>query len=241
MRISVLAFLAAALLSAADVKDFSKTVPLDAKGHFSLDTFKGSIHITAWDRPQAEIRARIQADTGWDAVPADDVEIRADAMSSDVRVKTDYHHQNGTLPLVYYTIQIPRGASLRVKDYKSESDISGIQGDIEFNTYKGTARLDGIQGAFDGETYKGDIRAIFARFSGPGRVETYKGSIDMSLPRSSAFELHAELERRAEFDCDFPRTIHTSRRQSHMEGAVNGGGPSLRVESYRGKIRLRSI
>ena len=243
MRIAIAILAAAALVSAADVKDFSKTVPLDAKGRFSLDTYKGSIHITAWDQPQAEIQARIETDPGWLAMPADEVEIRVDGSADSVRVKTDYgHHFNeGSLPLVHYTIRIPRNANLTVKDYKSESQISGIQGDVEFQTYKGTARIEGLQGAFNLDTYKGDIRAIFARFSGASRISTYKGTVDVALPRASAFELRTGLGRRAGFDCDFSRTIHSVRRQSEIDGAVNGGGPALHVTSYRGDIRVRGI
>jgi hypothetical protein len=243
MRIPALLLAAAAFLSAADVKDFSKTVPLEAKGRFSLDTYKGSIRIAVWDQPRAEIRAHIETDFGWHAIPADEVEIRVDAFAGDVRVKTDYlhHFENGTLPLVHYDIHLPRGASLRVKDYKSESQISGVQGEIEFESYKGTARIEGIQGAFDLNTYKGDIRAILTRFSAPGKVNTYKGGIDLSLPSSSAFEIHANLERHAGFECDFPRTIHSTGRLSHVDGAVNGGGAALHVTSYRGNIHLRSI
>jgi hypothetical protein len=245
MRISLLLIAAAALLPAADVKDFSKSVPLDAKGRFSLDTYKGSIRITAWDQPQAEIRARIEVDPGWHDLPVEDVEIRVDGSSGNVRVKTEYRRHfafdEGNLPLVHYTIRMPRGASLDVKDYKSESEISGVQGDFEFDTYKGTARIEGIQGAFGLNTYKCDIRAIFARVGGPSRIKTYKGTIDVSLPRASSFELRADLERKAEFDCDFPRTIHSTRHESSFESVVNGGGPALRVSSYRGNIRLRGI
>lgn len=242
MRIPVLLVAAAALACAADVKDFSKTVPLDAQGRFSLDTYKGSIHIAVWDQPRAEIQARIEADPGWRAMPVDDVEIRVDGLSSDVHVKTDYHRhfEDGNLPLVHYTIHIPRTASLRVKDYKSDSEITGVEGEIEFDTYKGTAHIDGIQSALTLETYKGNVRAIFTRFAAASRMNTYKGSIDVSLPRASAFDLSSNTHRGG-FDCDFPRTIHATRDLGNVSGAVNGGGPLLRVSSYRGNIRLRSI
>ena len=76
---------ATTFLSAADVKEFHKTVPLDPAGHFSLDTYKGSIRITAWDQPQAEIQARIVADpSGWFThLSVDDVEIRVDNSPED--------------------------------------------------------------------------------------------------------------------------------------------------------------
>lgn len=245
MRLLALLAAAASLAAAADSKEFRKTVPLDANGRFSLDTYKGSIHIAAWDQPQADIEARIVEDSGPWAVPVESVDIRVDASSREVRVKTDYHRHfsliEGSLPNVYYTIRVPRGASLTIEDYKSESDISGVQGDIDFHTYKGTARLKDLDRAVNLRTYKGDISASYNKFSAGTRIETYKGTVDLSLPRASAFEINAQLQRHATLDCDFPRTIRSGRRETEVRGAVNGGGPQLRVTSYRGSIRIRAI
>jgi len=247
MRSVLLVMAAASLLPAADFKEFKKTVPLEANGRFSLDTFKGSIRVTAWDQPQVDIQARIEADIGWLAEPVEDVEIRVDASSGSVRVKTEYHRKNwsvieGNSPSVHYTIHVPRNASLSIKDYKSETDISGVQGDVEFETYKGTARLDGLRKALQLKTYKGDIRASFVSFTAHSHIDTYKGTVELSVPRSSAFEVHAELQRHATFDCDFPRTVRsTSRRDQDFRSVINGGGPVLRVSSYRGSIRLRQV
>ncbi len=246
MMRSLFALLIAAggLMFASDVKEFKKTVALDSKGRFSLDTYKGSIHITAWDQPQAEIQARIEIDPGWNAEPVEDVDIRVDSSGGSVQVKSDYHRHfsfaEGNLPLVHYTIRVPRGASLFIKDYKSVSEISGVTGDVDFETYKGTARLDGLHSAFHLNTYKGDVRASFSAFTAPSHIDTYKGTIALSLPRASAFEIHASLERRAGFSCDFPRTIRSTRGESEFRSVVNGGGPSLRVTSYRGDISLRA-
>jgi len=241
----VLLTLAGGLTYASDFKEFKKTVPMDAKGRFSLDTYKGSIHVTAWDQPTVDIQARIEADTGWNAEPVEDVDIRVDGSGGSVHVKSDYRHHfsfyEGTLPLVHYTIRVPRGASLSIKDYKSESEVSGVLGDVEFETYKGTARLDGLHGALQLKTYKGDVRAAFTAFTAQSHIDTYKGTIALSLPRSSAFEIHANLERRTGFDCDFPRTVHSTRGSGDFHSIVNGGGPALRVTSYRGNISLRAI
>jgi hypothetical protein len=244
-RAFVTLLLASGLVGAADFKEFKQTVPMDANGRFTLDTYKGTIRITAWDQPQVDIQARIVADnSGWFPEPVEDVEILVDRSGGSVRVKTDYRRHlslvEGNLPNVNYTIRVPRQASLSVKDYKSETDISEVQGAVEFDTYKGTARLKGLHGALDLKTYKGDIRASFASFSARSHVDTYKGTIDLTLPRASAFNMHAELERRATLDCDFPRTLRSDRHQREMRSTVNGGGPELRVTSYRGSIHLRA-
>jgi hypothetical protein len=246
MRLTILVSLFAALATAADYKEFRKTVPLDANGRFHLDTYKGSIHITAWDQPQAEIYARIEPDNSWMAEPVDRVDIRVDGSGPSVRVKSDYRSQHswigmeGSLPYVRYTIKVPRNASVTVKDYKSDSDISGVLGDVEFETYKGTARLDGLRGGFQLKTYKGEVRASFTAFTARSHVDTYRGTVELTVPKSANFEIHGNLQRHVYFHSDFPQTVRTTSRERDFRSVVNGGGPQLHITSYRGNIRLHS-
>ncbi len=243
--ILMLLALGAALLSAASTKEFSRTAPLDPGGRLSIDTYKGSIHITAWDRKEVEIKARIEEDPGWMSMPVEDVEIRVDASASSIRVKSDYHSHRGmfsiqgSLPSVHYTIHMPRQAALSVKDHRSDSDVTGVEGEIEFETYRGTARLNGLRAGLQLNTYRGDVRATFAAFTKRTQIDTYRGHVDVILPQGSGFNLDGDLARHANLDCDFPRTVRTSDRQRDWHSTVNGGGPALKVKSYRGTIRLR--
>jgi hypothetical protein len=247
MRAFFLLLATTAILSAAPTKEFSRTVPLERGGRLTIDTYKGSIHVSAWDRREVEIHARIEEDPGWMSMTVDDVDIRVDAASANVRVKTDYRRNRGwfsiegPLPSVYYTIHVPRDAALTVKDYKSDSEIAGVEGDVEFETYKGTARLSGLRAGLQINTYRGEIQATFAAFSKRTHVETYRGRIDLVLPRGSAFDLDGDVERHATLDCDFPRTLRTSTRERIWHSTVNGGGPPLKVKSYRGMIHVRAL
>jgi hypothetical protein len=49
------------------------------------------------------------------------------------------------------------------------------------------------------------------------------------------------MQRHGEFDSDFARTVHSTRDNGEFHSAVNGGGPSLHITSYRGNIKLRAI
>src|ERR1043166_809656 len=96
-RLVLLLIAAASLLPAADFREFKKTVPLEKGGRLWLDTYKGSIRVTAWDQPQVDIQARIEPDLSWMAEPVDDVEIRVDASSGSVRIKSVYHDRHAGL------------------------------------------------------------------------------------------------------------------------------------------------
>ena len=91
--------------------------------------------------------------------------------------------------MYHYTIRMPRTASLRIKDYKSESEVSDLAAELQFDTYKGSLQLRNHSGGLTVNTYKGDMRADFAAVTAPVRIDTYKGNIDLRMPRDSRFDL----------------------------------------------------
>lgn len=239
-------------------KEIHKTLPLNKDGELVLDTYKGSIRIDPWDRGEVDIVAKIEADgTDRDADDAvEDTEIEIRGSDQRVSIKTDYsevrERHSGLfgffnvgsqrLPFVHYTIKIPRSAEARVKDYKSESKITGMEGPLRLNTYKGEAKIFGHQGRLDLETYKGEVEISFDKLRDDCSLETYKGEIRLQLPRGQGFTLDADMGRRADLDSDFGLGDLRSRRRSGDEryrGDVNGGGPRVSLKSYKGEIRLR--
>ena len=256
--LGVLALLAvAAAAQALDVKEVHKTVALNRDGSLRIKTFKGSIAITTWDRPEVKVDARIEPD-GDDRDSREKVqwtEVRVSGGGGSAEIESDYdevkRHEhgflgifegdNGSLPFVRYTIQMPATASLEIEDYKSETNLADLKADLKLHTYKGKARVARLDGAARVETYKGDVQVQFARFSRASRFNTFKGEIDVRVPKDSRFELDADSGRRGHIDSDFSVMTHAGRWRADREsGAVNGGGPELRLTTYKGTLRVRS-
>ena len=233
MRTLVLIGTMAGVLSAAPSKDFNRTLPLDPGGRVILETQKGSIRVTTWDRDEVEVTVRIEEDWGWFAQPVSRSDVKFDATRLQVRIasKSDDMPQifSGSAPLFHYTIRMPRRADLRIKDYKSETDIADLEADLDLETYKGTMRVRELSGSLLVNTYKGTVRADFRNFTGASKVDTYKGTIELGIPGGSGFELRNDLERKARLNSDFSQ---------RREGAINGGGPDLRLKSHKGRFRL---
>ena len=229
---------AAGILTAADSKDIHRSFPLDSRGHVTIDTYKGSIHVSTWDRNEVDVAVRIEEDGDVFAQSLKGADVRFDASPSDVRIKSEnqwsFFLVDGVAPLYHYTIRMPRTASLRIKDYKSDSEVSDLAGDFEVDTYKGSVQLRNHAGGLTVNTYKGEIRAEFAAVTARSRIETYKGNIDLRIPRESRFDLYTDLGRRADLDSDF------SSRDRVYRSSVNGGGPELRLKSYKGEFRVRA-
>jgi hypothetical protein len=236
-------FLVLALLAAGPVaaegpsKTVEKTLPLSSAGRLSVDTYKGRVTVTAWDREEASIRAVVTPDGSCD-IAAELVEktrIRIEGGGKDVRLVADYDDLPKRLfsfssdcssrPFVAWEIRMPRAAALDVKDYKSRISVGDVTGAVGIESYKGTMRLKGLASAFEVETYKGDVVAEFDRLQGRVRAETYKGEIELVVPKDARVDLHENVGRHGVL---------------HAELAQASGGTPVSVETYKGTIRLRS-
>ncbi|HLF19807.1 MAG TPA: DUF4097 family beta strand repeat-containing protein [Bacteroidota bacterium] len=258
--VSALALIWVALSFGQESREVRKTVPLNADGRVLIDTYKGSITVTTWDKAEVDIYATIEADeefmsrrSGEEKVR--DTEIRIDNTAREVSIKSDYGHlkrhlsfwdmfdgETGTLPYVHYTIKMPKTASLKIKDYKSETNIADLKSDLDLNTYKGKVKATGIEGTVDIETYKGEIRVEYASLGKSHRYETYKGEIVIVVPRNRGFDLDADVGSKGDLRSDFVFQGHTKRRRDKTQEyrtSVNGGGPILRLETTKGTYRLR--
>lgn len=262
LLLSLMSFFVLGVSFAQESREIRKTVSLNSDGRVSIDTYKGSITITTWDKAEVDIYAKIEADESALESRRDeeekvrDTEIRIEGSGREVRIKSDYDRLKrrrtgfwgifdgdvGSLPFVHYTITMPKTASLKVKDYKSETSVADLKSDISLNTYKGAVNISGLEGGIDLETYKGDVRVEYVSLGRSNRFETYKGEIEIVIPRSRGFELDADISSKGSLRSDFDlQERYRSKREKKREyrELINGGGPLLRLETYKGTYRLR--
>jgi hypothetical protein len=232
-----------------------RIVPLSADGRLIIETERGSIRLSGWDSPQVEIYARVEDESYFlrDPESVRQTEVRIDASPGSVRIKSDYSRLgergwglfgflNFTFerPAVHYRIRMPRTARLKIKDYRSETELSDLKSDLEMETYRGSVDVRGLEGAVEFKSYRGLARIKMAAPPRNVRLETYRGDITLSLPRESGFQLDSNLGRHAGLYSDFQIPTRVgSRWAKAYRGAVNGGGPRLFVKSERGTVRLR--
>ena len=245
-------------------REISKTFPLKSDGHIVIDTYKGTITVLTNDKPQVEIRVKIESENAdsQDAIrDIEDTEIEIHNTSNEVSLRTNYkkvgrennfdifdwlanpREISNPLPLVHYTIKMPRTAELRIKDYKSESHIEGLTSYLTLNTYKGTVEVIDFKGGIDLETYKGNAHISFTSLQNDSHFETYKGKITVNIPRHNGFELQTDFEKHVSFTTDFDverYELDRKHRYYNYSGQINGGGPTLNFNSKKGDIRLRA-
>jgi len=259
--------LAAMPARAQEEKKLTFNESLESDGRLVIETHKGSITVTTWDRDEVAVEVRIVADETDALVESTDVEVRRSG--GTLRFETQYDEDvwkrlrrrglldmisNGfSQPFVHYEIRMPRTARLEIDDYKSEISVRGLQADLVIDTYKGEVEVEDLDGALRFDTYKGTGHIVFSRLAESSYVETYKGDVTLVLPRNAGFDLDADLGRRGKLRSDFD--VDNRRRRDDdddgywdaddddniVRGAVNGGGPRLRLESYKGRIALRRV
>lgn len=250
----ILCVAASAAVIGQTTREIRKTLSLPADGSVSIDTFKGTVTITAWDSPQVEIVAKIEPDgvSSSDAEKVQNTDVKIDQTGASVRIKSDYdkltHNgafsddNEGNLPVINYTIKMPATSRLSITDHKSTTTIQGLRSDVKINTHRGSVAITAFQGSLDLQTHRGDARVEFASLGRDNRFETHRGSIEVVVPRGGGFNLDSSVGRGGSLDSDLDLKAliqSQDRRSIRYGGPVNGGGPALRLVGDRAHFTLQ--
>jgi len=108
--------------------------------------------------------------------------------------------------------------------------------DVKAQTGSGGIRLRGVTGGLYAETGSGDIDVE----GQPGtnwKLETGSGSITLDTGGRAKFSLDATTGS-GSVHSDPPISTHGSLERHHISGDINGGGPTVRVETGSGDVRI---
>jgi hypothetical protein len=109
------------------------------------------------------------------------------------------------------------------------------QGDVKAETGSGNIEIKDIHGSFRAETGSGDIKATGTP-SGRWDLETGSGNIDF-WPGSAPLTLDASTGS-GSVTTDHEMLVRGSLDHQHIKGNLNGGGPTVRVQTGSGDIHV---
>ncbi|HXR39616.1 MAG TPA: DUF4097 family beta strand repeat-containing protein [Terracidiphilus sp.] len=108
-------------------------------------------------------------------------------------------------------------------------------GDVKAETGSGSIELKNVHGALKAETGSGNIKAVgtpatgWKLQTGSGSVEIWPGDAPMTLDaESGSGSVHTDREMLTQGSID----------RHHVTGKINGGGPTVRIETGSGDIRV---
>ncbi|MBL9203132.1 MAG: DUF4097 family beta strand repeat protein [Opitutaceae bacterium] len=117
-----------------------------------------------------------------------------------------------------------------------------VAGAADFSTSGGNIKVDSVIGAVRAHTSGGSVSATIA---GPLKEDcslaTSGGSVRVAVDRAAAFRLDAVTSGGGVDASGLTITLEkTSRDRSRLAGAVNGGGPLLKLRTSGGSISVRT-
>lgn len=199
----------------------------------------GGVSVTAWDRSDIRVVARVQAQAPTQA--------EADEIARGIRVETGGGQVRATGPdtgnrrgwSVSYEISAPRTMDLDLSTVNGGLSVDGIRGDLTLSTTNGGISLDEVGGTVRAHTTNGGIAARLAGsgWSGTGlELRTTNGGIDLALPASFNARLTASTVHGG-VDSDFPVTVQ-GRIGRRVDATLGSGGPPISLTTTNGGIEI---
>lgn len=194
----------------AEVRHYAKSVAFEPGGHLDIETGRGSLELSSWDRNEVEVVARIESPVDINPEYAREIvtalRIEVEGSGRSLRIRSDYDDIPSYkrwfltirhLPYVHYEIRAPRRIHLALEVRHTDTKIRDVEGAIRVHAHYST--VTGTE------------------WSGPVRLDMDHGSLRLT-----------ELEGSVELDAR-----HTDVR---MEATQISG--DMRIRAHRGQTEL---
>jgi hypothetical protein len=155
-------------------------------------------------------------------------------------------------------IRAPFGSSLKLDGANlDEIRVENLSGEIELESANGDIKLLNVAGPVTANTTNGDIEAVLNRAAAdkPMSFVTFNGDVDVTLPADAkaSFRIKSTMgELYTDFDLVLKSLLAEPEKTTAKEGAkfrvsleravygtINGGGPEIKFQNYRGNIYIR--
>ena len=188
-------------------KEFRKTVDLQSGAEFRLETDKGSVRLTSWDKNSVEIYARIEPpdneseDYQRRAVEGARIDVSGGGNSLTVRSNfedvpykdsvLDKMSRSKNIPHIHYEIQAPRNLNIVVKIDRSKLDVQGFNGKVNLEADRTPVTARDIEGEFRLEIDRGKAD-----------LSNLRGGLDINADRTDGNIEGATISSDSKIDID---------------------------------------
>lgn len=194
-------------MSAAQSKDFKKTVAVDNGADFRLETDKGSVRLTSWEGNQVEIVARIDPPENesddYQKRAVDGVRIEVLGGGRSLTVRSNFEdvpykdsvlgglNRSKNLPDIHYEIRAPRNLNISVNIDRSKLEVQG---------FKGRVNLEADRTPVTARDIEGDFRLHIDR--GKANLSNLRGGLDIDADRTDGQIQFANLNSDSKIEID---------------------------------------
>jgi DUF4097 and DUF4098 domain-containing protein YvlB len=151
-----------------------KTLNLDPKGRFVLDTDQGSVTVTG----TSNAGARVVVTSNRDDLESL-FEFSFEGSASEARVTARRRHWDGWPRNIsmHFEVEVPAETRTEIQTSGGSLKLFGLRGDSQLKTSGGSIEVSGLNGRLEAETSGGGIR--LREVAGNARVETSGGGIEV--------------------------------------------------------------
>jgi len=248
-----------AFAAAAHADDWSKSYPVTGRPDVRVDVEDGNIEVTS--SSGKEVHATVIT-RGWKIEPGG-VRILEEQSGDHVQIEIKVPHTSFTVGnhSVKVELSVPREADLDLHSGDGNLTAEGVKGRIRLSTGDGNIEARSLDGPLFAHTGDGNLK-LEGRLEnleadtgdGDVQVEAASGSRmgtgwslrtgDGNLTLRCAEDLRADLDAHTgdgKIRVDFPLSVSGQLKENTVEGKINGGGPTLKLRSGDGDIRIEKL
>jgi hypothetical protein len=146
---------------------------------------------------------------------------------------------HGDRAKINFDVQVPRGVRLNALTTNGGVHCLNLDSVVEAATTNGNVEVSTSEWA-SAKTTNGGVRVSMgnAKWSGKLELESTNGSVDVTLPASAEFQVHASTTNGG-IQTDFPVTVQGSFGSKDLSGTVGSGGRELKLATTNGGIDLK--
>lgn len=261
MKPRLLSFVAVILLFAPllHADEWNKTYKVSGKPELRIDSGDGSIDVNPG--PPGEIS--VELTTRGYRIGEHGVRIEESQTGNTVEVILhfpDVHFSFGNHS-AHLDVRVPPELSADLHTGDGHIELSGLKGSLLLRTGDGHVTADNVDGSLQVKTGDGKVRAS-GRFdqldihTGDGSIEvearngsrnqlgwtitTSDGHVDLTLPADFSADLDVHTGD-GHITSDLPVTVSGEMNRNTLRGKMNQGGPTLKIRTGDGSIRLEKL
>jgi DUF4097 and DUF4098 domain-containing protein YvlB len=235
------------VLNAEAHDEWKRTYPLAQGGSVEIRNTNGRIQVEPGDDGKVEVVATRTARAG------SDEEARAELKNIEIvesvspnRIALD--SAKGHIGIVFefnvsrrvdYVVRVPRWANVTVTTTNGEIAAAGVAGEFRAETTNGAIKASEIDGAVRMETTNGDVTLEVTKVTDAGvTCATTNGSVDLTMPSAARASFDVSTSNGAIDPTGLDLKVSEQSRRA-LRATVGGGGPTIKLETTNGGIRVR--
>ncbi len=241
--IALVTFLVPALASAQakETETVHKVVALPAGGTLEIHNFSGFVRITGADVSDVTIDAVRRATRD----RLDHIKLDVETSGTSVVVQANrkdegWNARNDNVVETDMTIQVPRGANLKLDVFSSDVTVSKVAGQQSLKTFSGKVTVEDGAAPINVKTFSGAIvtRLVAGATRPDLDLETFSGSVEVKVAEGARAGVTFDSFSGG-LTSDIPLTVH-EQKKGKLRADLNGGDPAhtVRMKTFSGDVKI---